>query len=126
MQYKTETIKVRLKTIPVQYDEHCRPPSDSVYRDFDRQHATREVFDIWEFAMPSAAGWLGIIDAAGETAIEGEFKTYVHTGAYSTLMEACKQIASSQPTISEFYCIYLNSPEDTAEGDLRAKIIFKN
>ncbi|MYB39768.1 hypothetical protein F4X86_00540 [Candidatus Saccharibacteria bacterium] len=126
MEYQLENIKVRLKTMPVRYDENCRPPSDAVYQEFDAQNAGREVFDMWEMSMPNSLGWLGVVDEAGETAVEGEFKTYTHAGSYSKLMEVCKGIASSQPSISEFYCIYLNSPADTEEENLRTKIIFKN
>ena len=112
--------------MPVQYDGNCRPASDTVYQELDTQNGGREVFDIWEMAMPNSLGWLGVIDEMGETTVEGEFKTYTHKGSYLKLMEICKGIASSQPSISEFYCIYLNSPADTEEKDLRTKVIFKN
>ena len=53
----------------------------------------------------------------------GEFKTYTHTGPHPGLMEACKSIAMANPDLTKFYCIYLNSPETTAETDLKTKII---
>lgn len=112
--------------MPVRYDGDCRPASDAVYREFDAQNKGRETFDVWEMSMPNGLGWLGAVDETGETVVEGEFKTYTHAGSYSKLMEVCKGIAGSQPSISEFYCVYLNSPADTAEEDLRTKIIFKN
>ena len=60
--------------------------------------------------MPNSQGWLGVIDDDGETVVEGEFKTYTHTGPYSELMEVCKSIAMENSDLTEFYCIYLNSP----------------
>ena len=125
MEYGLENIKVRLKTVPVRFDGGCRPPSDAVYRELDARHKDRESFDMWEMAVPNATGWLGVPDEAGETEIAGEFKTRAHAGSRSELMEACKRIAGSQPSISEFYCVYLSSPAGGEKG-LKTKIIFRN
>ena len=57
--------------------------------------------------------------------IEGEFKTYTHTGPYPKLMEACMTIGRQHPNLTEFYCIYLNSPLEVPEDNLQAKIVFK-
>ena len=125
MEYQLENIKIRLKTKPVDYDEQCRPVEGTAYENFNKEHADRTVPDIWEKAMPNTRGWLGVVDETGETAIEGEFKTYTHTGPYGGLMEVCKNIAREHPGLTEFYCVYLNSPLEAAPENLQTKIVFR-
>ncbi len=124
MAYQTENITARLKTKPVQYNQDCRPNDPGIYQQFDEEFKDRTVYDIWEMSMPNSLGWLGIIDDDGETVVEGEFKTYTHTGPYSELMEACKDIARRHTDLTEFYCLYLNSPLQVAAKDLQTKIVW--
>ena len=125
MTYKEERIKVRLKTKPVLYNEDCLPVEEMAYLDFHKENQEREVFDLWEMSMPNSQGWLGVVNEAGETLIEGTFQTYIHQGAYQGLMEVCRNIARQHPKLVEFYCVYLNSPEEVAEANLRTKIVFR-
>lgn len=125
MDYQIEKVSVRLKTRPVQYNQDCRPDDMSVYPKFDKEFKDRAVYDIWEMSIPNSQGWLGVVDNNGDKVVEGEFKTYAHTGPYSGLMEACKTIAMDNPGLTEFYCIYLNSPDNTPEPDLKTKVILR-
>ena len=125
MEYQTETIKLQLKTRPVQFDEDCRPVDPGIYQRLDREFKARAIFDMWEAVLPNSQGWLGIVDEAGETLIEGDYQTYLHTGSYDQLMEIGKAIGRAHPNMTEFYLVYLNSPADTAAENLRTKIVFK-
>ena len=125
MNYQIENINTRLKTKSVQYDQNCRPVDPGVYQQFNEERKGRAVYDFWEKGEPNSQGWLGVIDDNGETVIEGEFKAYTHTGSYSGLMEVCKSIAMENQNLTEFYCIYLNSPDNTPKADLKTKIIFR-
>ena len=125
MDFQTEEIKVSLKTQPVDYGENCLPKDKEAYQRFNQEHKNRPKFDIWEKSIPNGQGFLGVINKKGDTIVEGSFKTYTHKGSYSKLMEICKNIATSNPNIVEFYCVYLNSPEEVSENDLKTKIIFR-
>lgn len=125
MDYQIENIAVRLKTVPVQFNRECLPEDMGVYSKLDNDFKDRDTFDIWEMGMPNSQGWIGIVDSDGDKTVEGEFKAYTHTGAYSGLRENCKAIAMDNPGLAEFYCIYLNSPQDTPEADLKTKIIVR-
>ena len=125
MIYKEETISLRLKTRPVDYGQDCRPTDPDIYQKIDTEFKERAVFDLWEAVLPNARGWLGVVDDEGKQPIEGAYKTYLHTGSYVKLMEAGKEIGRTQPKMTEFYMVYLNSPQDTAEGDLKTKIVFR-
>ena len=121
-----ENITARLKTKPVQYDQNCRPNNPGVYQQFNEECKDRAVYDLWEMGISNSQGWLGVVDDDnGETVIESEFKTYTHTGSYLKLMEVCKSIAMENQNLTEFYCIYLNSPDNTPEADLKTKIILR-
>ena len=125
MNYRIENVTDRLKTKPVQYNQDCRPDNPSVYQQFDEEFKDRAIYDIWEMSMPNNRGWLGVIDEDGKTVVEGEFETYTHTEPYSGLMEACKSIAMENSNLTEFYCIYLNSAQNTPEQELRTKVILR-
>ncbi len=125
MEYQEEYIKIRLKTKSIEYGEDCRPADPMVYQDFDKEFKDREVFDIWERLEPGSKSWLGIVDDDGEVAIEGNFKTHIHTGAYDNLMEIGKEIGRGYPNMKDFYFVYLNSPLKVEEKDLKTKIVFR-
>ena len=125
MDFKQEKIKIRLKTEPVDYDENCLPVDKTIYQKFDQKHKDRQVFDIWEMSLPNSRGFLGITNEAGDTLVEGLFKTYLYQGAYTGLMDVCKNIVQKHPKVIEFYIVYLNSPNKVAESDLKTKIVFR-
>ena len=66
-----------------------------------------------------------MVNEVGDITVVGTFKTYLHRGAYSGLMEVCQNIAHQHPKVVEFYCVYLNSPMEVAEVDLQTKIVFR-
>ena len=125
VQYEEERIRLRLKTRPVRYGQDCRPVDSAVYQKIDGDFKQRPVFDLWEAMFPNSEGWLGVIDEEGDRLIEGDFETYIHTGSYKDLMEIGMEIGRTHIKMSEFYFVYLNSPEETAEADLKTKIVFK-
>lgn len=125
MDYQIEKVSVRLKTVPVQFNQDCLAEDMSAYNQLDNDSKGRAVWDIWEMSLPNSLGWIGVVDPAGDKAVEGEFKAYIYTGAYSSLKETCKAIANDNPGLTEFYCVYLNSPEKTPEADLKTKILVR-
>ena len=125
MQYEQERICLRLKTRPTRYGQDCRPVNPTVYRKMDEDFKQRPVFDLWEAMFPNSEGWLGVIDEGGDRLIEGDFKIYTHTGSYKELMEIGMELGRTHTKMTEFYFVYLDSPEETAKADLRTKIVFK-
>ena len=125
MQYKTEKIKIRLKTVPVEFGMNCRPLDPSVYQKLDQRFSGRPVFDIWEKTVPGGQSWLGVVDPKGDMLIEGEFMVHIHTGSYKELVEIGMQIGSQHKNMTEFYFAYLNSPFAVKEHELQTKIVFK-
>ena len=125
MDYRLEKICLRLKTRPVSYDQDCRPTDPAAYRQMDRDFERRDVPDLWESMLPGGQGWLGVVDKAADKLIEGDFKTYSHSGSYEELLFVGKKIGGSHPAMTEFYFVYLDSPLDLTAEKLRVKIVFK-
>ena len=125
MEYTSEHIKVKLKVVPLEYGENLRPLDPMVYQKLDQEHKGRQTFDIWERMDPRTESWLGLIDDEGEVAVEGDFKTYLHAGSYQELIKVGMQIGREHQHLKDFYFVYLNSPEEVEEKDLKTKIIFR-
>ena len=125
MEYTNEHIKIKLKIIPVEYGEDCRPLDPMIYQKLDQKHKGRKVFDIWERMEHKTESWFAVIDDDGEVTVEGDFKTYLHTGSYQDLMKIGMQIGGEHKNLKDFYFVYLNSPEEVEEKDLKTKIVFR-
>ncbi len=125
MEYQKEHVKVSLKTESIEYGEDCRPADPTVYQKFDQKFKNREVFDMWERIEPSGESWLGVTDGKGEITIEGDFLTYIHIGSYQDLMEIGMKIGREHPKMKDFYFVYLNSPTEVEEENLKTKIVFR-
>ena len=125
MEFKNTNIKVRLRVIPLEYGADCRPLDATIYQQLDQKHQGRKVFDIWERMDPRSESWLGVVDDEGEVVVEGNFKSFLHTGSYQDLMKIGMQIGRQEPAMKDFYFVYLNSPLEVEEKDLKTQILFR-
>ncbi len=57
--------------------------------------------------------------------LEGDFQQVEIIGPYKQLKDAYIKIMKEFPQAKEFYNIYLNSPKETAESELKTNIIFR-
>ena len=125
MEFENKSIKVRLRVIPVEYGADCRPLDATIYQRLDQKHQGRKVFDIWERMDPRSESWLGVVDDQGEVVVEGNFKSFLHTGSYQDLMKIGMQIGRQEAAMKDFYFVYLNSPLEVEEKDLKTQILFR-
>ena len=122
MKFENEDIKVRLTVIPMEYGADYRPLDSMVYQNLDQEHKGRKIFDLWERMDPRSESWLGVLDDEGAVVVEGTFKTYLHTGSYQDLMKTGMQIGREEPAMKDFFFVYLNSPLEVEEKDLKTKL----
>ena len=111
MDYQTERLNLRLKTEPVGY-QNCRPADPQAHQRFDAKYRSRTIPDIWEKNLLEGEGWLGCVDEAGETVVDGDCKTCLYTGPYLGLMAAGKRVTQQNPDLTEFYFVYLSPPQN--------------
>lgn len=122
MDYKTEKVNITLETKPGFY--FLFKPFRVNYRKFNEEKENKDAA-IWEKAAFIGRGWIGAESKNGNKKIEGEFKTYVHTGKYSDLAGVYKTIMKENPKAREFYSVYLNNPEQVGEDETQTKIVFR-
>ncbi len=75
-------------------------------------------------------GWIGVKvndSAAGKgiVSLNGKFKTYEHIGSYKQMGKSFDVIMKENKNLNEFYSIYLNSPGEAPEAELRTLICFR-
>lgn len=56
---------------------------------------------------------------------DDEFISFEHIGPYKKMGESYQKIMKKYPDSKEFYNLYLNSPNDVAENELKTLILFK-
>ena len=57
--------------------------------------------------------------------LKGEFTAYTHEGSYSGLKHVYRKIMNDHPKAKEFYSLYLNTPNEVDEKDLKTMILFR-
>ena len=81
--------------------------------------------EIWEKGKMFGFGWIGIEDENGDKQISGDFKTAMHVGPYKKMGETYRKVMADNKGSKEMYNVYLNSPMEVDESQLKTKIVFR-
>jgi len=76
-------------------------------------------------------GWIGVkVEGAKENdpdivTLEGEYNSFEYTGPYKGIGKAYQQVMKDNPDAKHYFSMYLNSPDDVPEAELKTLILFK-